>query len=124
MHMDDEKYINGFMAEIAKHVYPDFTVLDGTVGMQGKGPGGGDPIDSQFALSSYNALAIDSVTTQLMGFDVKDVGYLNLISRNRSEPLYPDDSIEIIGEKFEELAIEFEKHPDFEQKRHWEDFEK
>jgi uncharacterized protein (DUF362 family) len=64
------------MFHIAQEVYPDLAVIDGFVGMEGKGPAWGSPFDSQVAIASRDALAADTVATKIMGFDHKRVLYL------------------------------------------------
>jgi uncharacterized protein (DUF362 family) len=65
--------IHNIIASIADVTYPDLTIIDGTDGMEGNGPIRGTEIKSGWALASLDALAADSLTTYLMGFDVEDV---------------------------------------------------
>ena len=53
-----------------------FTVIDGIVGGDNKGPLEPDPVHSGVLLASENFLAADLVGTRLMGFDPKSVKYL------------------------------------------------
>ena len=62
--------IHETIAALSAHVYPDFVVLDGTSGMEGGGPIRGTKINAGWTLASFDALAVDSLATYLMGFDI------------------------------------------------------
>jgi hypothetical protein len=53
-----------------------FTIIDGIVGGDNKGPLEPDPVESGVLLASENFLAADIVGTRLMGFDPQLVKYL------------------------------------------------
>ena len=65
------------MFHMSQEVFPDLAVIDGFVGMEGKGPGWGTPIESHIALAGMDALAVDTLATKIMGFDPKRVLYLS-----------------------------------------------
>jgi len=113
-------HIHDIMYGIAKYVYPDFTLLDGTVGMEGNGPASGTAIDSKFCLASFDALATDSLATYLMGFYINDVGYLNMLAdKEQYGLLYPNEQIEILGEELDILRKYFKPHRTFEVQKKW-----
>ena len=87
--------INLTLAKMAQHVAPDLTVIDGTVGMQGDGPVGGIPIDSQMALASAHAIAADVIGLQAMGFRLEQVGYIRYALELRGMTM---DDIQVVGE--------------------------
>jgi uncharacterized protein (DUF362 family) len=68
------------MFHLAQQVYPDLGVIDGFVGMEGNGPVGGTPVDARLALASLDPLALDVMTTKLMGFDPSKIMYLNAMA--------------------------------------------
>jgi uncharacterized protein (DUF362 family) len=111
--------IHWIMTEIAKHTYPNLALIDGTLGMQGRGPGSGDPIKAGWLTASLDPLACDSLTSYLMGFDIKDIGYLNLLRDENFGKLYPEDEIEIIGPDPSKLVTKFRPHPTFSSQRLW-----
>lgn len=112
-----ERSIHYMMASLAEYVFPEFVIVDGTIGMQAGGPVRGMEIESGWVVSSFDALAADSVTAHLMGFGLEDVGYLNLVGGLGLS--YPSDEIEIIGEPLESLVTPFKPHRNFKQKRVW-----
>lgn len=56
---------------------PSFHVLDGILAMEGDGPGGGEPRQSGILLSSENALHLDLVVAEMMGYTGRDIPYLS-----------------------------------------------
>ncbi len=114
------KFIHHVMGSIAQYAYPDFVIIDGTIGMEGDGPvGKGTKKMAGWVLSSFDALAADSLATSLMGFNTDDVGYLNLLWEEKYGFLYPKDKIEILGEDPKKLVSPFKPHKNFEKQRCW-----
>ncbi len=64
------------MFHLAQEIWPDLGVIDGFVAMEGNGPVGGTPVDARVALASLDPLAMDTLTTKLMGFDPTKILYL------------------------------------------------
>jgi uncharacterized protein (DUF362 family) len=64
------------LIELFKTVMPDFSVIDGFVGMEGDGPTAGKPVPHRFALASLNPVSADALGVYLMGLDPREVGYL------------------------------------------------
>jgi uncharacterized protein (DUF362 family) len=118
-HTHQGKYIHNIMTSIAEFAYPDLVILDGTVGMQGDGPGSGEHINSNWTLASLDALAADSLATYLMGFDVNDVGHLNMLRDKEFGLLYPRDQIEIVGEDPQKFITPYKPHSTFEEQKEW-----
>jgi len=114
------KFIHHVMTSVAQHAYPDFVIIDGTVGMEGDGPvKKGTKKNANWVISSFDALAADSLAAYLMGFDIKDVGYLNLLREAKYGNLYPKDKINILGENPKKLINPFRPHKNFEKQKHW-----
>jgi uncharacterized protein (DUF362 family) len=111
------KYISYNLANIAEYAFPDFAIIDGTIGMEGDGPIMGTAINAGWALASFDAFAADSLATYLMGFNVDEIGYLALLREREKEfgALYPKDDVEILGEEPENLVTPFKPHKNFEK---------
>lgn len=118
-HIHQGMAVHHVLAEIANFVYPDFVLLDGTVGMEGNGPCWGTMKKAGFTVASFDALGADSLATYLMGFNIEDVGYLNLLKDRNFGSLYPQDEIEIVGERPENLRNPFQPHETFERQKNW-----
>ena len=64
------------MFNLAQEAWPDLAVIDGFEAMEGNGPAWGMPFPARVALAGRDALAVDTLTTKIMGFDPKRVLYL------------------------------------------------
>ena len=61
------------IVDLCQLVSPDFSVIDGVVGMQGKGPSGGTPKEAGILLGGVNPHAVDLAGVRVMGFKTEDV---------------------------------------------------
>ena len=111
------EFIHNIMARLADFVYPDLVIVDGTSGMEGNGPIRGTEIKAGWTLASFDALAADSLATHLMGFDVNDVTYLTMFKEKEFGLFYPNNEIEIVGDKPKDLIAPFKPHRRFKRKR-------
>ncbi len=64
------------MFHLAQEIWPDLGIIDGFEAMEGNGPVGGTPVDARVALASLDPLALDTLTTQIMGFNTSKITYL------------------------------------------------
>lgn len=111
--------INLNLAMLAPWVQPDLAVIDGFHAMEGIGPENGDPVDWRIALAGVDALAVDSLTTYLMGFDPKQVGYLDYC-RRLGLGVGELDQIDILGGTDPDFVREqFHPHPIYRQQCKW-----
>jgi uncharacterized protein (DUF362 family) len=69
------------MFHLAQEIYPDLGIIDGFEAMEGNGPVGGTPVDARIALASLDPLAMDTLTTKLMGFDPSQILYLTSMAK-------------------------------------------
>ena len=109
------KYVHHILASIADLVYPHLVVIDGTVGMEGNGPIMGKKNRSGWSLSSFDALAADTLAVYLMGFVVNDINYLKILKEKKKGLSFPDKKIEILGEKPKPLISKFLPHHKFKK---------
>jgi uncharacterized protein (DUF362 family) len=87
--------LNLCIARLNQTLTPDLVVVDGVVGMEGEGPALGTPITSGVALAGTNALAVDLVGAEVMGFDPRTVGYLWYLSQVRK---LSREDVQVLGE--------------------------
>lgn len=111
--------IHEIMTSIAHYSYPDFVLLDGTVGMEGNGPTKGNAKKAGWSIASFDALAADTLAAYLMGFELDDIGYFNLLRKDKVGKVFPNDDIEIIGENPDTMVNSFEPHETFEKQKLW-----
>lgn len=106
------------LVKLAKLTFPHLSIIDGVVGMEGNGPVHGSPVSSSFTVASTNALACDLVTTVLMGFDYKNIGYLWYGTQIGLGPKSLDE-VEVVGEKVEDCKTRFRPHRNYEAQLNW-----
>lgn len=84
-----EKTLDSAISDLATVLLPDFTIIDGYIGMEGLGPSGGTPIKSDFAVASWNSIAADVYGCLLMGIVPSEIHHLCLISERTGRSLDP-----------------------------------
>ena len=99
------------MFHLAQEVYPDLAVIDGFVGMEGRGPAWGTPISSKVALASRDALACDITGTRVMGYDPARINYLAAMAE---AGLGQGDiaKIRLVGTPFDECFMPYKPNPE------------
>ncbi len=111
--------INLNLALLAPMVIPHLSVIDGFEAMEGNGPTEGNPVPWRIALASTDALAADTITATLMGFDPDGVGYLHYCQR-MGLGIGDPELIEIVGNAtVADCAREFRPHDTVHRQRRW-----
>ncbi len=64
------------IADLAKVLLPDLTLIDGTIAQEGLGPSAGEQKEAGLVIASENCLAADTIAVKLMGFDPLNVYHL------------------------------------------------
>ena len=108
---------NGKLARaIVDHnlVFPSsLVVIDGVIGMEGQGPWGGDPIKSNVLVAGYDLVATDVVAARVMGYIPEEIPLFYYAVQAGLGNL-DFESIELVGDAFEDLKMEFKRNPDFD----------
>jgi len=91
----DEHVFARLLIEIFEMVKPHLNLLDAVVGMEGNGPGAGDPRKLGFIAASTSAHALDLVLCTILGIPAIDVFTVETAARMGLVP--PFDEIEIVG---------------------------
>lgn len=104
-----EAVLNYNMFHLAQEIYPDLGVIDGFEAMEGDGPTSGTPVDARLALASLDPLALDMLTTKLMGFDPTQIMYLASMAE---AGMGQGDlgKIEVLGTPAEQCQFHFKPH--------------
>lgn len=110
--------INLNLYRLAPYVFPHLAVIDGFVGMEGRGPTRGEPVDLRCAVAGTDFLAVDTVAASLMGIDIDDVGYLHYC---KVKGLGVGDlgQIEIVGAELAACRRVFRLPPDVAIQKKW-----
>ena len=75
---DEAQVLNVNLMRLSRFLKADIGLVDGTVGLQGNGPGGTDVVDLGAAAASADVFAVDAVMSKAMGFEPMQLGALTL----------------------------------------------
>ena len=116
----EAQVLNMNLTRIAHHLSPHIGVIDGTVGLQGNGPGGTNTVDLDIAVSGADVFAADAVATRAMGFNPLDIGlfqYATEIGLGIADL----ERIEVVGKPIDSVAIPFTPHEWIDLQYQWQD---
>jgi uncharacterized protein (DUF362 family) len=100
------KGISKVVVDVNTVLRPALTVIDGFVGMEGRGPVDGAPVRMNVVIAGADVVATDAVACRVMGFNPYEVKH---IRRAHEKGLGSIDNVEVVGEKIEDVARPF-KH--------------
>ena len=98
---EDRKLFAQMLIDLYQIIQPSLTILDGIVGMEGNGPGSGDPIQLGLILASRDPLSLDQVVCDLLRIPRKSL----MTNQVAFEEGMGRDGIEVVGERLEEIRI-------------------
>lgn len=93
---------------LAKVVRSDLIVVDGITAMEGNGPLIGTPRELGVVVAGVNPVSVDAVCSCIMGFDPREIGYLDAANAMCLGEI-DVDGIEVVGDGWERFACEFER---------------
>ncbi|MBI1910490.1 MAG: DUF362 domain-containing protein [Deltaproteobacteria bacterium] len=109
----DSLYFAGMLIDLYLYLNPRLTIMDGIVGMEGNGPGNGDPRHLGIILGSSDAIALDAVITELLGSKPHDLPILKAAAEwgiksakasNVTVAGEPIENVRVAGFKFPPLS--------------------
>lgn len=112
--------LNINLLRVARFLKPDIAIVDGTVGLQGNGPGGTNSVPLGIAVASGDVFAADAVTSKTMGFEPMDIGlfnYANELGYGTADL----DRIDVIGPDVESVTIPFKPHETADLQFQWQE---
>lgn len=92
-----------------------FTVMDGTFCGNGPGPRTMMPVEKDYMLASSDSVAIDAISTKMMGFDPMKIKYIYLAHENGLGIGKPEE-IKVVGEDITDLNFGFHVGDNFASK--------
>jgi len=110
--------INLNLAGLAERLMPDLGVVDGYLGMEGRGPTSGDPVELRVSAASLHPVSLDAVMAKIMGFEPLDIGYLYYLNE-RGVGVAELNGIEVLGTPIDEVGVRFRPHPRIEEQLKW-----
>ncbi len=114
--------LNINLLRLSRFLKPDIAIVDGTVGLQGNGPGGTNSVPLGIAVASGDVFAADAVTSKAMGFEPMDIGlfnYANELGYGTADL----NRIDIIGPDVASVAIPFKPHETADLQFQWQEDE-
>ncbi len=100
----DGRRFAGMLLDLADLIAPRLNIMDAVVGMEGDGPGSGDPRRVGWLLASVNALAVDVIAAEMMGLAPEDNPLL-LEARARGLAPARVEEVELVGATLDELRV-------------------
>jgi uncharacterized protein (DUF362 family) len=102
--------IDGVLCDLVRIKKPALVVVDGTYGMEGKGPLYGETVQMDVILAGRDIVAVDTVATSVMGLPPEKIGHIALAVKNG---LGEGDlkKITIKGEPIESVRRPFKEAP-------------
>lgn len=100
-----------WITDIASMFRIDYTVVDGIWGMEGNGPLSGDPIEMDLIIAGADPVAVDAVSTAIMGFNPKNIGHITMAAKY-GLGVADLDRIVVEGESIASVAKEFKVVPE------------
>jgi len=103
---------------LAKAYPPHLSLIDGFIGMDGNGPVFGEPTEWGVAISSCDPVAADCLASQLMGYEISDVGYL-WYCQKKGIGIGDMNEMDILGANPKDCYHRFRPHSTYEEQKHW-----
>ncbi len=98
--------ISKVIVDINAVLKPSLTVIDGFVGMEGRGPSGGTPVKMDLIVAGKDVVATDATASRVMGFDPMEVAH---IRKAYEKGLGNINDIELLGAKLEDVTRVFKR---------------
>jgi uncharacterized protein (DUF362 family)/NAD-dependent dihydropyrimidine dehydrogenase PreA subunit len=98
------EYLAQMQLDLYYFVKPVLNIVDGVIGMEGMGPGFGDPRPLGFLIAGPDGVAVDRIICELLNIRANRVPVLNVALRE-GYGAGKLESIKILGEKIENLKV-------------------
>jgi uncharacterized protein (DUF362 family) len=95
------------IVDVCVAVKPALIVIDGFVGMEGKGPVNGSPVKMDTIIAGIDPVATDHTAARIMGFDPERIGQIRLA---KERGLGDWEGIEIVGDGVEAVRRDFKRN--------------
>jgi uncharacterized protein (DUF362 family) len=98
--------ISKVIVDINTVLKPAITVIDGFVGMEGKGPVDGTPVPMGIIIAGKDVVATDATACRVMGIDPHRIAH---IRKAEEKALGTIDDIQVLGAKIEDVIRPFKQ---------------
>lgn len=99
------KGISKVVVDINTVLRPALTVIDGFVGMEGRGPSGGTPVQMNLIIAGTDPVATDATACRIMDINPFDISHI----RKAYEKGLGSSEAQIVGEKLETVKRAFKR---------------
>jgi uncharacterized protein (DUF362 family) len=100
------KGISKVIVDINTVLKPVLTVIDGFVGMEGRGPTGGTPVKMDLIIAGKDVVATDATASRIMGFEPTEIAH---IRRAYEKGLGNMNDVEVVGAKLDDVRRVFKR---------------
>jgi uncharacterized protein (DUF362 family)/Pyruvate/2-oxoacid:ferredoxin oxidoreductase delta subunit len=100
----DVSYFAQMLLDLYLLIQPRLTIMDGIIGMEGEGPGSGDPRETGLIFAGVDCVAIDVVVSRVLGVKSDSV-HTTRMARQMRIGETDINGIEILGEDPNEVKI-------------------
>ncbi|MEA3544338.1 MAG: DUF362 domain-containing protein, partial [Thermodesulfobacteriota bacterium] len=100
----DKAFFALMLLELCEALAPALTIVDAVVGMEGEGPGSGDPVQIGALLAGSHPQAVDTVATELVGLQPRQV-YTQQQAIDTGRPYTELQQLKLSGDPLESLKI-------------------
>jgi uncharacterized protein (DUF362 family) len=100
------KGISKVIVDINSVLTPQLVVVDGFVGMEGKGPSSGTPVKLDLIVAGRDAVATDATCARIMDIDPHSVSHIRTAAQKGIGNI---DGIEVVGCRLEDVKRPFKR---------------
>lgn len=115
---EEARFLNLNLMRVARHLSPDISVVDGTQGLQGNGPGGTDAVDFRAVAAGVDVFAVDAVMAKAMGFEPLDLALLHY-GNQLGMGIADLDQIDVLETAIESVRTAFKPHETTDLQLQW-----
>jgi uncharacterized protein (DUF362 family) len=108
---NDDKPIDIAIADMSSVLRPHLSIIDGTVGMEGLGPGAGEAKPLNAVVVGADVFAADAIACQLMGTAAEDIPHLR-IGAEREHGIVDLNAISVTPQDWRRWISPFVRPPD------------
>ncbi|SHJ78549.1 Uncharacterized conserved protein, DUF362 family [Malonomonas rubra DSM 5091] len=101
----DKSFFALMLLDLCEQLQPTLNIVDAVVGMEGEGPGSGDPVQIGALLAGSNAQAVDTVATELVDMQPQQV-WTQQKAIDTGRPFTNLQELELVGAPLSELKID------------------
>ncbi|TRO81216.1 DUF362 domain-containing protein [Desulfuromonas acetexigens] len=100
----DKAFFALMLLELAEEIRPALSIVDAIVGMEGDGPGSGDPVSIGALLAGVDPLAVDTAAAELVGLPV-ELDWPRRVARESGRAGTRLEEIELLGDPLATLRL-------------------